>query len=42
MKLIIEHQFSINQPRLLNDDVADRLDSLIEKAYKIIDESGDV
>ena len=38
----IEHQFSINQPRLLNDDVADRLDSLIEKAYKIIDESGDV
>lgn len=38
----IEHQFSINQPRLLNDDVADRLDSLIAKAYKIIDESGDI
>lgn len=38
----IEHQFSINQPRLLNNDVADRLDNLIAKAYKIIDESGDI
>lgn len=38
----IEHQFSITQPRLLNDDVADKLDSLIMKAYEIIDELGDV
>lgn len=38
----IEHQFSITQPRLLNDDVANDLDNLIEIAYKIIDESGDI
>lgn len=38
----IEHQFSITQPRLLNDDIANRLDSLIEKAYQLIDEAGEM
>ncbi|MDO4666340.1 MAG: hypothetical protein Q4A90_00670 [Streptococcus sp.] len=38
----IEHQFSINQPRLLDDDIAKKLNELIVKAYKIIDESGDM
>lgn len=38
----IDHQFSITQPRLISDDVANDLDNLIEKAYKIIDESGDI
>lgn len=36
----IEHQFSIKQPRLLNDDIANQLDDLIAKAYQIIDEEG--
>ena len=36
----IEYQFSIKQPRLLNDDIADQLDNLIAKAYQIIDEEG--
>ena len=38
----IEYQFSIKQPRLLNDDIADQLDDLIAKAYQIIDEAGDM
>ena len=38
----IEYQFSIKQPRLLNDDIADQLDDLIAKAYQIIDESGEM
>ena len=38
----IEHQFSIKQPRLLNDDIADQLDDLIAKAYQIIDEAGEM
>ena len=38
----IDHQFSITQPRLIRDDVANDLDNLIEIAYKIIDESGDI
>ena len=38
----IEHQFSIKQPRLLNDDIADQLDDLIAKAYQIIDEVGEI
>lgn len=38
----IEYQFSIKQPRLLNDDIADQLDDLIEKAYQIIDEAGEM
>ena len=36
----IEYQFSIKQPRLLNDDIANQLDNLIAKAYQIIDEEG--
>ena len=38
----IDHQFSITQPRLIRDDVANDLDNLIEIAYKIIDEAGDI
>ena len=38
----IENQFSIKQPRLLNDDIADQLDDLIAKAYQIIDEAGEM
>lgn len=38
----IEHQFSIKQPRLLNDDIAGQLDDLIAKAYQIIDEAGEM
>lgn len=38
----IEHQFSIKQPRLLNDDIADQLDDLIAKAYQIINEAGEM
>ena len=38
----IEHQFSIKQPRLLNDDIAGQLDDLIAKAYQIIDEAGEL
>lgn len=38
----IEYQFSIKQPRLLNDDIADQLDDLIAKAYQIIDEAGEM
>ena len=38
----IEHQFSIKQPLLLNDDIADQLDDLIAKAYQIIDEAGEM
>lgn len=38
----IEHQFSIKQPRLLNDNIADQLDDLIAKAYQIIDEAGEM
>lgn len=38
----IDHQFSITQPRLIKDDIANELDNLIEIAYKIIDESGDI
>ena len=38
----IEHQFSIKQPRLLNDDIAGQLDDLIAKAYQIINEAGEM
>lgn len=38
----IEHQFSIKQPRLLNDAIAGQLDDLIAKAYQIIDEAGEM
>lgn len=38
----IDNQFSIKQPRLLNDDIADQLDDLIAKAYQIIDEAGEM
>ena len=38
----IENQFSIKQPRLLKDDIADQLDDLIAKAYQIIDEAGEM
>ena len=38
----IENQFSIKQPRLLNDDIAGQLDDLIAKAYQIIDEAGEM
>lgn len=38
----VEHQFSIKQPRLLNDDIAGQLDDLIAKAYQIIDEAGEM
>lgn len=38
----IDHQFSITQPRLIRDDVADQLDDLIAKAYQIIDEAGEM
>ena len=38
----IENQFTIKQPRLLNDDIADQLDDLIAKAYQIIDEAGEM
>ena len=38
----IEHQFSIKQPRLLNDDIANQLDDLIAKAYQIIEKEGEL
>ena len=38
----IENQFSIKQPRLLNDDIANQLDDLIAKAYQIIEKEGEL
>ena len=38
----IEHQFSIKQPRLLNDDIANQLGDVIAKAYQIIEKEGEL